>query len=145
VDKNQTNIQHGLKALLRRYTILGSVFFDEKVSMHEYLFIMMDSNQSVSPAAGFPSAVLPVQWSTMQNTCMCLEQNFLQVTLTVTGHCAMTTFFCVLLRDKIWYRKRTIESWQSGRVYYWLTWKIWAKVVWSHSTEFHTTMFTYEA
>ena len=31
-------------------------------------------------------------------------------TLTVIGHCPMTTFFCVLLTDKIWYRKRTTES-----------------------------------
>ena len=83
VDKNWTNTQHSLKASLPRYNILGPVFFDEKFSMHVYLFLMMDSNTSVSPAARFPSAVLLVQWSTMQNTCMCLEQNCSQ---RWTGH-----------------------------------------------------------
>jgi len=71
--------------MIAKIYFLGPVFFDEKFSKHVYLFIMMDSNKPVSPAARFPSAVLPVQWSTMQNTrtCMCLEQNFSQ---RWTGH-----------------------------------------------------------
>jgi hypothetical protein len=116
--------------------------------MHVYLFLIMDSNTSVSPAARFPSAVLLVQWSPCRIRAFALNKishKDGQVTLTVTGHCPMTTFFCVLLTDKIRYRKRTIESWQSGRVYYWPTWEIWAKEVRNHSIEFHTTMFTYEA
>lgn len=61
IRTKQSNTQHSLKASLPRYTILGPVFFNEKFSMHVYLFLMMDNNKSVSPAARFPSAVLLVQ------------------------------------------------------------------------------------
>jgi hypothetical protein len=109
--------------------------------------IMMDSKKSLSPAARFPSAVLPVKCSIMQNTCMCLEQNFSkrwrghpyshrtlpydcfllcathkQFVVQEENYRILTKWNCILLKKKKNLGKRR-----------------------NHSTEFHTTMFTYEA
>jgi hypothetical protein len=110
---------------------------------------MMDSNKSVSLAARFPSAVLPVQWSTTQNTCKCLKQNFSQRwTGNPYSHWTLPYDYFLLCtthrQNMVQEKYRIMTEWKG--ICYWLTWKIWAKeVVGNHSTEFHTTMFTYEA